>query len=93
MKGGESMTSLNAHKTGLVVGSFFGFMHIVWSLMVAIGLVRPWIDFISGLHFLEISYTMKPFQLGNAFLLVVVTAVIGYIVGLVFSTIWNKLQK
>lgn len=87
------MASLNTHKTALAVGSVFGFMHLVWSLMVAIGLAQPWIDFILGLHFLQISYSIQPFNAGTALLLVVVTFAVGYVVGWVFSTIWNRLQK
>ncbi len=83
---------LNSHKTGLAVGSFFGLWHLIWSLLVALGLAKPLIDFILGLHFIQYSYSLAPFSLGTAALLVIITALVGYVAGWVFATLWNKLK-
>ncbi|OGR86551.1 MAG: hypothetical protein A3A86_01470 [Elusimicrobia bacterium RIFCSPLOWO2_01_FULL_60_11] len=83
------MNQISAHKVGLALGGLFGIGHVVWALMVLAGLAKTLLDWILGLHFLNLQYSIDPFSLGNAALLVVVTAVIGYLVGYVFGWLWN----
>ncbi len=84
---------MNSHKIGLVVGSFAGFMHLVWSLLVAFGLAQGLLDFIYRLHSLANPFTVMPFDLGRSVALVAVTFIVGYIVGNIFAFFWNKLHK
>lgn len=81
------------HKVGLVVGGFAGLLHLVWSVLVATRLAQPLMDFILRLHFVEMPHTVGTFQLGTAIILIVVATVVGYIVGVVFSSIWNWVHK
>lgn len=84
---------VNKHKLGLVVGAWMGTMHAIWAVLVWIG-VAEWLwDWILGLHFLSISFVVMDFKLWTALLLIVVTAVIGYIVGWILGAIWNWASK
>lgn len=90
-KGGER--KVKESKAALIFGTFAAVMHAFWSVLVFLGLAQPYLNFISGLHFLNNPYKVLPFNLSTAVMLIAVTFVIGYLVGWVFAKIWNKLQK
>jgi len=83
------MNQINAHKTGLVLGGLFGTVHAVWALMVFMGIAKPFLDFILGLHFLTFDYSINPFSLVSALMLVLMTVILGYLAGYVFGRFWN----
>ncbi len=83
------MHNLNSHKVGLALGGLLGLVHLVWALMVLVNLAKPFMDWIFGLHFMNFQYSIAQFSFGNALLLVIVTAVIGYLMGYVFAWLWN----
>ena len=87
------MTTINAQKVGLTLGAMFGLAHLLWSLVVALGLAQSLINWILKVHMLEASHTVLPFSLSSAVTLVVVKSLIGFVVGYVFATIWDKVQK
>ncbi|TAK05604.1 hypothetical protein EPO33_00435 [Patescibacteria group bacterium] len=87
------MNTLNVQKCGLIFGSFLGLWHLVWSLLVLLGLAQPFLDFIFRLHMITPPYTVLPFNLGSAIGLVVVTFLFGYVVGWVLAMIWNTVVK
>ena len=80
-------------KAALIFGTFVALMHLIWSIMVFLGLAQPYLNFILGLHFLNNPYTVSAFSLSTALMLIAFTFVIGYLVGWVFALIWNKLHK
>jgi hypothetical protein len=84
---------LNNHKVGVALGSSLGTLHAVWSLLVAMGWARPVLDFIYGLHFMNNPMTFQPFSIGTAVLLVLVTSLVGYGFGWMFSYFWNRLHQ
>lgn len=84
---------LNFGKTALVVGFFASFMHFVWLVMVYFGLGQAYLDWILGLHQVSLPIRVLPFNFTSAFLLLVVTFVVGYFMGWVFAYIWNRLVK
>lgn len=84
---------LNNNKTGLVVGAFLGFWHFLWSLLVAVGLAQPLIDFIYKVHFLNNPFQVAPFGLKRAAALIVITAAVGYIIGWILAFLWNRFHK
>ena len=87
------MTSINPNKAGLTVGALFGAWHLTWSLLVALGLAQPLIDFLFWIHFIKPVYVIEPFEIVRAVILIAVTASIGYIIGLVFALVWNRLHR
>ncbi len=77
------------------MGIFFGFLHLVWALAVAIvpdGL-QSLLDWIFNIHFILPVYTIASFNWLNALILVVVTLVVGYILGWLFAFIHNLVVK
>ena len=87
------MHKLNQHRTGVALGSFVAFVHLVWSILLGFGWAQGLLSFIMGLHGISIPYTFTDFSFGTAVALIVVTFIVGYVVGFVFSWIWNKVQK
>lgn len=83
------MNKIQPHKVGLVIGGLLAILHAVWSLLVAVGLAKPLLDWAMSLHFLNFQYSLSPFSFSNALMLVVVTGVIGYVVGCVLGWLWN----
>lgn len=84
---------LNKKKTGLVLGLFLGSLHLFWSILIALGFAQPLLDFIYNMHSLNNPFTVMPFDLVRSAGLVVLTSIIGYIVGNTFAMFWNKFHK
>ncbi|MBI4155603.1 MAG: hypothetical protein HY507_00005, partial [Candidatus Zambryskibacteria bacterium] len=84
---------MNRHKVGLALGAFAGLVHIVWEFLIFLGWAQPLMDFVTNLHSLNNLYTVEPFNLGQAVGLIVLASIVGYIVGFVFATIFNKFHK
>jgi hypothetical protein len=87
------MHKLNKSHVGLALGSFVALAHFVWSVLIAIGIAQPLMDFILSLHHIALSYVIMPFDIVKAIGLIVITFVVGYIVGWVFAWLWNKYSK
>lgn len=84
---------VNKHKLGLVVGAALGLFHLVWAVLVAIGVAKPLMDWVYNLHSLRFSYQVLPFDPGMSLLLIVVTAIAGYVFGWVLGWLWNMANK
>ena len=72
------------------MGTFIGLVHLVWALFVAMGIAADKIKFALGMHFLSVPFQVLPFSWKGALMLIVLSSISGYIVGVVFSFIWNK---
>ncbi len=86
------MKKLEPQKIALIAGIFMGGWHLLWSLLVMIGIAQLILDFIFWLHFLHNPFTVETFDIGRAALLVVVTGCIGFIGGGIFALLWNKMH-
>lgn len=85
--------TMNAHRLGLALGCGLGAWHLVWSLFVLFGWAEALFTWVLKLHFMRFPVTFLPFDFMTAAMLVVVTTVLGYVMGLVVGTIWNSFQK
>ena len=83
-------TYLGPQKSGLVLGALLGGWHLLWAIIVAAGWGQPLIDFIFWMHFLNPAFVVEPFLIGRAIVLVLVTAAIGYFIGLAGAVLWNR---
>ena len=84
---------LHTHKTGIAVAALAVAGHVAWSIVVVLGFGQWWVDFILGLHFMQVPVTILPFNFVTAVELWVVVAIVGYVLGYIFATIWNRVQK
>ena len=75
------------------MGALLGGWHLTWAVLVAVGFAQPLIDFLFWIHFIKPVYVVEPFEIGRAVILVLVTAGIGYVVGLAFALLWNRLHR
>ena len=87
------MGAINPNRAGLVLGALLGSWHLTWAVLVAVGFAQPLIDFLFWIHFIKPVYAVEPFEIGRAVILVLVTACIGYVVGLAFALLWNRLHR
>ena len=87
------MDHLNPQKAAITVGLFIGGWHLVWSLLVAFGWAQPLVDFVLWMHMLSLPYVVKPFDISAATTLIILTTVAGYIFGLIFARIWNRMYR
>ncbi|HNW71897.1 MAG TPA: hypothetical protein PKZ36_03330 [Candidatus Paceibacterota bacterium] len=88
---------MSKNKTGLVVGSFFALIHLVWSIAVAIApvVVENFMNWILQIHHISVPFFViaTPFVLANAIVLIVVTFVLGYILGYILKGLVNIIKK
>jgi len=82
-------------KLGLVVGGFISLLHLIWALAIAIMPVamQRFLDWIFGLHFLQPVYVLTPATWGKAIILVLLTFIVGWIVGNILGMIRNAVHK
>ncbi|MDO8571850.1 MAG: hypothetical protein Q7R79_04180 [bacterium] len=84
------MTSrLSIYKTGMTFGGVAAFLHVLWSLLVALGGAEYMLNFVFALHFLDNPHTVGSFNIVQACFLVLIAGVIGYGVGSIFAFFWN----
>lgn len=86
------MNRMNPSKTGAALGVLFGGIHLVWSVLVGAGLAQPLVNFVSQIHMVKPVVNVVAFDMGNAVLLVVVTALVGYVVGFAFALAANSVR-
>jgi hypothetical protein len=83
----------NPNKVGLVVGALIGGWHLLWVLLVLLHWAQPLIDFVFWAHMIQPIYVIKSFNPLAALTLIVITALTGYVFGLVGGIVWNKLHR
>ena len=81
---------MNKNKLGLVFGSFFAFFHLIWIILVVVGLAQLFLDFILNIHMVYNPFLVSPFSLSRSIILIIFTFVIGYVFGYVLAFVWNK---
>ena len=85
--------AIGVNRTGVVLGSLFGAMHLGWVVLVASGVAQPVADFVFWLHFIRPVWVIEAFEPFRALGLVVLTAAIGYLIGGAFALIWNHIHR
>jgi len=86
------MNTLSPHTTGLALGGLLGFIHLLWAALVFAGLAQTVLDFVFRMHMLTPVMTVEPFSIVRAVVLIILTFVVGYVVGWLFAKAWNMAQ-
>jgi hypothetical protein len=87
------MRHLNPSRAAVSVGAVVGAWHLMWVILVAIGVAKAVMDFVLRLHFIQLDYTLAPFAMSTAAMLVALTFAIGALFGLLFALVWNWLSE
>ena len=87
------MMRLEPVRTGLVLGLLVALGHVAWIILVASGFAQTLLNFVLAIHFLQVSVTVAPFNVATALVLVGVAFIVGLAAGIVFSLIWNAIQR
>jgi len=83
----------NQNKAGLAFGTLVGLAHVLWSILIAFGWAVPFLNFVFWMHSVKNPLVFLPFSFGKSIVLIAITFCVGYVIGYVFSTIWNKFHK
>lgn len=83
------------HQLGLTLGIAMAFMHFIWALAVAVtpAGMQKFINWVYSLHFLSIPITVTAFVAAKALVLIVLTFVIGYIMGWILAFCHDWVEK
>jgi len=84
---------LNTHGTGMALGTFLVFWHLIWLICVGIGIAHGILNWVLMYHFIQTPFTMAPFTWGSAIVLLILVFVVGYIFGWTFAYVWNYFHK
>ena len=85
--------ALNKHRSGLILGTFAALLHVIWSVLVAIGAAKYLVNFAASLHFFNIVLTIQPFNFGISIILIALTFIFGYLLGYIFAAVVNFYNK
>ena len=84
---------MNPRKVALVGAVVFGGWHVVWSLLVLLGWAQPLLDFSMWAHMIRMSVVAGPFDATAAITVIVVASIVGYCLGYIIATAWNKVHR
>jgi hypothetical protein len=87
------MNHLSPSKTGLAVGKLFAGVHLIWSVLVALGWAQAFVNFSQWAHMVNAPVTVLPFNFSAAVAVVVIAGLAGYFFGFFFAKIWNWLYR
>ena len=87
------MKAQSEQKVALVFGLFISGAHLLWSILILLGLAQPLLNFVFWVHMLENPFQVTGFSLTQSVTLIIVTFFVGYLAGWIFSWLWNKMHK
>ena len=87
------MNYLNPKKTGLALGKLMGGLHLMWTIVVALGWGQELVNFSMWAHMVAVPVVVQPFDVSAAATVIVIATLIGGIIGYVFAHIWNWLNR
>lgn len=84
--------SLQLHRAGLAVAMLLAGCHIFWAALILSGWAQPVMDFVFWAHMIQPVYHIKPFDPKAALVLISITFITGYVLGLTGAFLWRKLH-
>lgn len=86
------MKKLEPQKVALTLGGLAAVAHLVWSVLIGLGVAQAYLGWILGLHSLNNPFQVMPFDMTRTITLIIVAGIVGYVIGWVFATLWNMLH-
>ena len=83
----------NPKKVGLVFGTVLGGVHVLWSLFVLFGIAQALVTFSLWAHMVHVDVAIGPFDAMAAITVIIIAACIGYVVGYIGGTVWNRVHR
>ncbi|OGG64870.1 hypothetical protein A3C94_01295 [Candidatus Kaiserbacteria bacterium RIFCSPHIGHO2_02_FULL_55_17] len=80
-------------KAGLALGALVGGVHLVWSILIALGWAQALVNFSLWAHMVSAPVVIKAFDLSAAVTVIIIATIIGYVIGYIFAHIWNRLHR
>ena len=80
---------LPIQKTALSVGAFFAIIHAAWAILVGLGLGQTLANFKTNIHFIKTDFSILPFDAATGIGLIILSFVVGTIIGALFALVWN----
>jgi hypothetical protein len=71
----------------------FGGFHVLWSLLILLGWAQPLMSFSLWAHMVNATPNVGSFDAAAAATVIVIAAIVGYCVGYILSTVWNKVHR
>ena len=82
---------LNKNSAGLSLGIILVLVHLLWFIIILLGLAQPLLSWIVESHFVKINIEIAQFNFITATLTLIRAFIGGYIIGWLFAFIYNKL--
>ena len=83
----------NPNKVGVVGAVLLAGWHAVWSVLVLAGVAQSIYDFVLWAHMLHLPLIVGPFDATAAASLIVITAIMGYVIGYSAAWVWNRFHR
>ena len=84
---------MNPSKVALVGAVIFGGWHVIWSLLILLGWAQALVDFSMWAHMIHLTVVAGSFDATAALTVIVVASLIGYCLGYIIATVWNKIHR
>ena len=84
-------TKINPIDTALLLGMLFGILHLSWLILVYLKYAQIFLDFIYWAHFIKPIFEVESFDAGRSMILLALTVSVGFVLGYIFSRIFNAL--
>ena len=84
---------VHPNKVATVGAVILGGWHVAWSLLVLVGWAQPLLNFSMWAHMAHVAVIVGPFEAGAAATVIIVATAIGYGVGYILATVWNRVHR
>lgn len=84
---------VNPNKVALVCAVVLAGWHALWAVLVFLGVAQAIYDFILWAHMIHLALTIGPFEPLAAVTLIVLTSIIGYLIGYFGAIVWNRVYR
>lgn len=80
------------NRMGLTFGILAALLHLVWAILVLVGVAQAYLDWIFPMHMIGNVFQVASFSIINTILLVIIAFIGGYILGWLGSWIYEKVR-